>query len=332
MNVSHPRPKKIRHLQNRIESFSPIGTFIYIPSSTFYRAIVTTANYARIMNTTPNDNDESIANAPYHPTTEDIPITSSPPIANNRSVDSLTSLASSSSSNLPIATNAASILRTPPTATTATTDDNDPFRTIRIVDTEWDQRLQDVGCAKDALPSKTYKRGQIPPIGPHGMELYYYNLAAIAIDYLKIFANEHTCGRGWAKVPKNKTDAKVKIIGVLLAIRKEDENGVFKLEQNRILSMLSNMWGRGKAVNQIHFNDRIRLYGLIMSVSANRHIYQRLAEGCTARRHVDDPVFNSKEMFQSLALMFNNERVMVTLPPDYYQLGDTRGIDPNDPT
>ena len=72
---------------------------------------------------------------------------------------------------------------------------------------------------KDALPSKTYKQGQIPPIGLHDMELYYYNLTFIAIDYLKIFSNEHTCGRGWAKVSKNKTDAKVKIIGVLLAIR-----------------------------------------------------------------------------------------------------------------
>ena len=75
------------------------------------------------------------------------------------------------------------------------------------------------------------------------MELYYYNLNSIAIDYLKIFVNEYTCGRGWAKVPKNKTDAKVKIIDVLLAIRKEDEQGIFKLEHNRILSMLSYMWG-----------------------------------------------------------------------------------------
>lgn len=77
----------------------------------------------------------------------------------------------------------------------------------------------------------------------HGMELYYNNLTAITIYYLKIFAMEYTLVRGWAKVPKNKLNAKVKIIPVLLAIMKEDEMGVFYLKQNCILSMLLNMRG-----------------------------------------------------------------------------------------
>ena len=106
------------------------------------------------------------------------------------------------------------------------------------------------------------------------MEVYYYNLSAIEIEYPKLFSNEHTCGRGWAKVPKNKTDAKVKNISVLLAIQKEDEKGFLKLEQSHILSMLSNMWGSVQPVNIIHFNNWIRFYGLIMSIAANRHIYQ----------------------------------------------------------
>ena len=158
-NYIHPRPKKLNHLQNRIESSSPIGPFIYIPSSTLYLAIVTTANYNRVMNTSPNENDDSIANTPRPPTTQDLLIPSSFPIANNRSIDSLTSLASSSSSDLPITTNAASILRPPPTNATATVDEDDPFTAVRIVDSEWHQRLHDVGCAKDALQNKRYKRG-----------------------------------------------------------------------------------------------------------------------------------------------------------------------------
>lgn len=72
--------------------------------------------------------------------------------------------------------------------------------------------------------------------------------------------------------PENKSDAKLKIIGVLLAIRKEEENGIFKLEQNPILSMLSNMWGSSKPVNIIHYNDRIRVCGIIMAIPANRHL------------------------------------------------------------
>ena len=40
---------------------------------------------------------------------------------------------------------------------------------------------------KDALPSNTYMRSHIPPIGPHGEEQYYYNLTAIAVDWSKFY-------------------------------------------------------------------------------------------------------------------------------------------------
>ena len=71
---------------------------------------------------------------------------------------------------------------------------------------------------KDALPSNTY-----------GEKKYYYNLTAIAVVLSKVFATEHTFSRGWVKVPLNKSDAKIKIIGLLVAICKEENNGVFKL-------------------------------------------------------------------------------------------------------
>ena len=136
-------------------------------------------------------------------------------------------------------------------------------------------------------------------------------------------------GRGWAKVPKNKSDAKLKIVGVILALHKENNDGTFRLDQDRILSMLSNMWGSSKPINAIHFNDRLRVFGIIMSIPDNRHIYQRLAEGCTTRKHLDDPIYNMKQMFQNIGLMFNDERVVIELPPDYYAMGETHDIDPN---
>ena len=162
------------------------------------------------------------------------------------------------------------------------------------------------------------------------MEVYYYHLTSIAVDYLKLFTEENTLGRGWAKVPKNKSDVKVKIVGVILALRKEDDGGKFVLDQGRILSMLSNMWGALKPVNTIHYKNRIRVYGIIMAIPANRHIYQRLAEGYTTRRHLDDPVFNMKQMFQNVSLQFNDERLIVELPPDYYAMEDSSCIDAND--
>ena len=96
--------------------------------------------------------------------------------------------------------------------------------------------------------------------------------------------------------------------------------------------MLINTWGASKPVNTIHFNDRVQLYGLIMAIPANCHIYQQLAEGCTKRRHLDDLVFHVKQIFQDLCLQFNDERVVVELPPDYYEMGDDSGINPNDTT
>lgn len=129
----------------------------------------------------------------------------------NRSSNSLISAFSSTPSTHPI-------------VTTTTADDDASFTSVLISDSKWDLRLHDLGCAKDALPRKAYKRKQIPPIGFHGMDLYY-NLTAITIDYIKLFATEYTLGRCWEKVSKNKSDAKVKIIGVLLAIRKEDKMG-----------------------------------------------------------------------------------------------------------
>ena len=114
---------------------------------------------------------------------------------------------------------------------------DEEYSTVRIQDDLWNQRIQDIGCTKDLLPLKTYKRSQIPPIGPVDSQLFYFHLTAIAIDYFKVFGTDSVLGRGWAKVPKNKSDAKVKIIGVILALRKENTDGKFVLDQTCVLSI-----------------------------------------------------------------------------------------------
>ena len=40
------------------------------------------------------------------------------------------------------------------------------YLTVRIQDDLWNQRIQDIGCSKDLLPLKTYKRSQTPPVVP----------------------------------------------------------------------------------------------------------------------------------------------------------------------
>ena len=61
-------------------------------------------------------------------------------------------------------------------------DDDDMFAKVRLSESDWDVRIKDKGCMKDALPSNTYMRSHILPIGPHGEERYYYNLTAIPVD------------------------------------------------------------------------------------------------------------------------------------------------------
>ena len=69
-----------------------------------------------------------------------------------------------------------------------------------------------------------------------------------------------------------------------------------------------------------------------MAIAANQYIYQQLADGYTVRQRIDDHVFNMKQMFQNVCFQFNNERIVVELPPDYYAMGDMYGLDANNIT
>jgi len=116
----------------------------------------------------------------------------------------------------------------------------DQFHPVRVEERVWYSRMHDEGCEKSKLPKKTYLQSTIPPIGPKDSPLFYYDLSSIAIDLLKKMWYEKEMGRGWAKLPKNKTDIKVKIIKGLLALRKRTDSGQYTLSQTKILEMLSN--------------------------------------------------------------------------------------------
>ena len=98
-------------------------------------------------------------------------------------------------------------------------------------------RIQDVGCAENRLPNKSYTMANIIDMGPPSTILFYYHLAAIAVDYLKSFKIKITLGRGWLKVPTNKTNVKIKIIEIILSLRKMRDS-TYQLNHTRLLSML----------------------------------------------------------------------------------------------
>ena len=210
---------------------------------------------------------------------------------------------------------------------------NSRYANIMIPTAEWDNRLQDVGCTKGELKVKRYKGHNIAPYGPKEAPHYYYNLSSIAIDYVKSFKKEKDLGRGWTKVPKNPTDIKTKIVSRLLSIRKlNTDNNRYELDQFTLLDMLQNVWGYAQPSQIIHFNDRLRLFGLIMTIPKNRPLFERLALGVTHKNVLDDVAMQPKKIFQDLTFDFCNELLRVELPKNSVDVDGADTIDPNDIT
>ena len=203
---------------------------------------------------------------------------------------------------------------------------------ILIPNEVWTVRIQDRGCNKSELEKKTYKKSQIPGIGPDDDKRYYYGLASIAIDFIKLFNKEQELGKGWSKVPKNKTDVKITIIKRIQGLRKEGDNGKYTLSQATFVGMMENVWGARSVDTTPHHNDRVRLFGMIMTLLQFREVYQKLAEGVTSRDGIDDPNLNNTQMFQNLAFSFGNEEVVITLPEEACDLDRIEEINPNDIT
>ena len=214
-------------------------------------------------------------------------------------------------------------------ATMMNVADDNGYASVKILDTEWNIRLQDKGCTKAMLPNTHYRRSQIPPIGPEGAQTYYFQLTSIAIDILLHMKVEKDLGRGWSKVPNNRTDGKVELIQVIF-LTKKSQNSEFYLDQTSVLDMCLTMWGAAHPVNIIHRNDRVRVFGIIMTVPENRDIFGQLANGPTGHTQIDDISYHPKQIYQSIALAFNNESVNIELPFDAYDLSSIKDINPND--
>ena len=178
---------------------------------------------------------------------------------------------------------------------------------------------------------KTYKKSKIPGYGPDEAPIYYFDLTSIAIDWLKSFKAQHLLGRGWNKIPKNATDGKMKIIQRLLQMRKyNDQTQLFELEQTVLLGQLQNVWGYAQPPTQLHHNDRIRLFGILMTLPHNLAMYTRLAEGINNRAVFDDPKMHPKQMFTKMAQDFNNDDLVITLPTNASDVEGYDTLDPND--
>ena len=160
-------------------------------------------------------------------------------------------------------------VNTPPTITSPI-----PYSNVRIDETTWNQRIQDLGCSKNEMPHKSYRSKQIPPYGAD--KIYYYHLSSIAIDYIASF-KEHP--EEWTRIPHNITNVKAKIIEIILKLRNKTNKENFTLDQSRILGMLHNQWAGLKPPPNITDSDKLRVLGLIMTRPENFYILEKLSEG-----------------------------------------------------
>lgn len=71
---------------------------------------------------------------------------------------------------------------------------------------------------------------------------------------------------------------KAKIVDRLVALRVKLNNNKYVLEQDRLLGVLSNMWGQCTPAQTMHHNDRVRVYSIVMAIENNRSLFKRLAE------------------------------------------------------
>ena len=104
------------------------------------------------------------------------------------------------------------------------------------------------------------------------------------------------------------------------------------MQQEVFLGMLQNVWGKNTVDITPHHNDKVRQFGIIVSLQEFRDIYQKLAERVTSRYDIDSSELSVTQMFQHLSFAFNNADILVILPEVAYDLQNIEDIDPNDLT
>ena len=198
-----------------------------------------------------------------------------------------------------------------------------PYESIRIPETLWVERLQDLGCQKESVVKWTYRMNRVMPFGPKENVLYYEHLSATAIDIVKNINLQKKEGIGWKRFPKNVSDVKFSILKVLINLRKYDDvSKTYELEQERVLGLLETQYGLGVSAQTVEDNDKLRLYGLLF-LPHNFSKLCRLVRGVGSRQDMDDPERSIKGAFEEIAHEFNNELLSVVIPA---KASDVEGI------
>ena len=94
--------------------------------------------------------------------------------------------------------------------------------------------------------------------------------------------------------------------------------------------MLQSVWGSNSIDITPCPNDRIRLFGIMMTTPSFKGHFHRLCEGVVNRAQLYSTELSLNIIFVDLALAFNNEEIIVKLPDDAYDLKNISLLEPND--
>ena len=94
--------------------------------------------------------------------------------------------------------------------------------------------------------------------------------------------------------------------------------------------MLVNAWGQAQPTNVKHFNNRLLFFAILMLISSNRPLFDRLTSGVADKNVLDDIAIQPKNIFQKLTFDFCNDSIKVDLPPNSINVGGWDTLDPND--
>ena len=116
-------------------------------------------------------------------------------------------------------------------------------------------------------------------------------------------------------------------------MRKYNETSdLYELDQKVLLGQLQNVSGYAQLSNLLHHNDRLRLFGVIMTLPHNLAIYERLSEGIKNRAMFDDPKMQLEKLFTKVANDFNNDDYIIEMPRNAEDVEGWETMDPNDHT
>ena len=95
-----------------------------------------------------------------------------------------------------------------------------------------------------------------------------------------------------------------------------ERSSQYELDQVSLLDWAQNMWGYAQTSQVVHFNDRLRLFGIIVTIPRNLPFFVQLVEGVGSKNVLDGKSLSPKERYQQLTFDFGNDLIKIVLSPN----------------